>query len=126
MGYGLVVFDPDEATANTGSEFLAWYDAHVRTGQGIFEGVAEWGVVGTINGWGETDDLPMTAEDVGLFKSEAIELKAGDEIKVRLNADWAVNYGADGPDGANVKVEEAGTYIVVFDLVAGTVTLEKA
>ena len=92
----------------------------------IFEGVAEWGVVGTINGWGETDDLPMTAEDVGLFKSEAIELKAGDEIKVRLNADWAVNYGADGPDGANVKVEEAGTYIVVFDLVAGTVTLEKA
>lgn len=28
MGYGLVVFDPDEATANTGSEFLAWYDTH--------------------------------------------------------------------------------------------------
>ena len=33
MGYGLVVFDPDEATANTGSEFLAWYDAHFSEAQ---------------------------------------------------------------------------------------------
>ncbi len=92
----------------------------------IFEGVANWGVVGTINGWGETDDLPMTAEETGLFKSEPIELKAGDEIKVRLNGAWDINFGADGRDGANVKVEEDGSYIVILDLATGTVTIEKA
>ena len=92
----------------------------------IFEGVIAWGVVGTINNWGETEDTAMTEAEDGTFKSEAIELKAGDEIKVRLNGDWAVNYGADGQDGANVKVEEDGTYIVILDLAAGTVTLEKA
>ena len=90
----------------------------------IYEGVEEWGVVGTINGWGETEDLPMAVAEVGQFKSEPIELKAGDEIKVRLNSDWAVNFGADGQDGANVKVEADGTYVVVLNLVDGTVTLE--
>ncbi len=90
----------------------------------IYEGVENWGVVGTINGWGETEDLPMAVAEVGLFKSEPIELKAGDEIKVRLNSDWAVNYGADGQDGANVKVEADGTYVVVLNLADGTVTLE--
>ena len=88
--------------------------------------MANWGVVGTINGWGETDDLPMTAEETGLFKSEPIELKAGDEIKVRLNGAWDINFGADGRDGANVKVEEDGSYIVILDLATGTVTIEKA
>ena len=92
----------------------------------IYEGIAEWGVVGTINGWGETEDVPMAVAEVGLFKSEPIELKAGDEIKVRLNSAWDVNYGADGRDGANVKVEEDGTYIVTLDLATETVTIEKA
>ena len=92
----------------------------------IFAGAGDWGVVGTINGWGETDDLPMAVEEVGLFKSEPIELKAGDEIKCRFNSDWALNFGANGQDGDNVKVEEDGTYIVILDLATGTVTLEKA
>ncbi|MBR5095040.1 MAG: hypothetical protein IK095_08100, partial [Oscillospiraceae bacterium] len=92
----------------------------------VFEGEANWGVVGTINGWGETEDLPMTAEEVGLFKSEPIELKAGDEIKVRLNGAWDFNYGTNGPGGDNLKVEEDGSYIVILDLANGTVTIEKA
>ncbi len=92
----------------------------------IYEGVEEWGVVGTINNWGETEDVPMAVAEVGLFKSEAIELKAGDEIKVRLNGAWDVNFGADGKDGANVKVEEDGSYIVILNLVDETVTIEKA
>ena len=92
----------------------------------LYEGVCEWGVVGSFNGWGETEDIAMTSEDQITFKSEAIELKAGDELKVRLNSDWTLNYGADGKDGANVKVEEDGSYIVIFDFEAETVTIEKA
>ena len=92
----------------------------------LYEGVCEWGVVGSFNGWGETEDIAMTSEDQITFKSEAIELKAGDELKVRLNSDWTLNYGADGKDGANVKVEEDGSYIVIFDYEAETVTIEKA
>ena len=69
----------------------------------IYEGVENWGVVGSINGWGgEGDDIPMAVADVGHFQSEPIELKAGDEIKVRLNSEWIVDYGADGKGGANV------------------------
>ncbi len=91
----------------------------------VFEGVAEWGVVGTINGWGgDGPDVPMTDEDGdNVYESEPIELKAGDEIKCRLNNDWTLNVGADGQDGANVVVEADGTYVVVLDLNAATVTL---
>ena len=60
-----------------------------------------------------------------MFESEPIELKAGDEIKCRLNADWTMNVGADGQDGANVVVEADGTYVVVLDLNAMTVTLAE-
>ena len=93
----------------------------------VFEGVAEWGVVGTINGWGgEGDDVAMADEDGdNVYESEPIELKAGDEIKCRLNADWTMNVGADGQDGANVVVEADGTYVVVLDLNAMTVTLAE-
>ena len=85
-----------------------------------------WGVVGSMTGWGnDAADFPMTEAD-GVFRSEAIELKAGDELKCRLGGDWAENYGANGKDGDNVKVEADGTYIVVLDLTAGTVTLQPA
>ena len=86
-----------------------------------------YGVVGTINGWGnDGEDLALTLAEDGTYKSEAIELKAGDEIKVRMDADWEVNFGVDGPGSDNIKIEEDGTYIVILDLATGTVTLEKA
>ena len=90
-----------------------------------YEGIVAWGVVGTINNWGETEDLPMT-EGGGSYVSEPIELKAGDEIKVRLNNDWTVNYGVDGKDGANLKVEADGTYTVILDMVTETVSIEES
>ena len=84
-----------------------------------------WGVVGSMTGWGSDPDYPMT-EAGASYVSDPIELKAGDELKCRFNSDWAENYGADGKDGANVKVEADGTYTVLLDLVAGTVTLQPA
>ena len=78
-----------------------------------------WGVIGAICGTSWDTDFPMTA-DGDLFKSEPLELKAGDELKCRQGGSWDVNFPAE-----NVKVEEDGTYIVVVDPNAGTVTLEK-
>ena len=91
----------------------------------IFEGVEEWGVVGSFNGWGETEDLPMTAVEgeENVFECEPTEFTADTELKCRLNSEWTLNFGADGQDGANVKVEADGTYIVRLDLNEGTVTL---
>ena len=64
----------------------------------------------------------MTA-DGDLFKSEPLELKAGDELKCRQGGSWDVNYGADGLNGANVVVEADGSYIVRLDVNAGTIEL---
>ena len=71
------------------------------------------------------DDIPMVKGDDGLWKTEqAWAMEAGTEFKVRQGKSWDVNFGA--PDGSNFKVEEAGTYYVVFDEAATTISLEKA
>ena len=82
-----------------------------------------WSVIGSICGTAWDTDFAMTEAEEGIFKSEALELKAGDELKVRQDGDWAVSYGVDG---GNLVVEEDGSFIVVFDLNAETITLEKA
>ena len=85
-----------------------------------------WGVVGSMTGWGGEADFPMVEVSDGVFESDPIDLNEGDELKVRQDSDWAVNYGTDGPDGANLKVEAAGSYIVVLDLAAETVSIKEA
>ena len=68
----------------------------------------------------------MTEDPAGTYTSEALELKAGEEFKVRQGASWDVNFGVDGPGGANFVVEKDGTYKVqlVWDgAETGTVTL---
>ncbi len=84
-----------------------------------------WSVIGSICGSNWDKDFPMT-ENGGVFTSEPLELKAGEELKVRQGASWDVNYGADGLNGANVVVEADGTYTVVLDVAAETVTLQPA
>ena len=84
-------------------------------GETIFlQPVAEsWGVIGGICGTGWDTDFPMTQDEDGVWKSEPLELHAGEEFKLRQNADWAVNIGSDGQqDGPNFVVEEDGTYII--------------
>ena len=89
-----------------------------------------WAVIGGICGTGWDTDFAMTEEELGLWKSEALELHAGEEFKVRANADWTVNFGlTDGApvqDGGNLKADADGSYIVVLDLVNNTLSLEPA
>ncbi len=107
-------------------------DNYSNTMAGLFQMSEEqknaWSVIGTIGGSNWTEDLPMTEQDDGTWKSNiAYEIGETDEFKVRQGASWDVNYGADGAlDGANVKVETAGTYYVVFDPATGMISVVPA
>ena len=97
-------------------------------------GVETWGVVGTVNNWGNAledgskmADLVMDIDEAtGLLARKGIVLTDNDEIKVRFCNDWAVNYGPAASltvgmatlakaDGSNMK-PGAGTYDLYFDL----------
>ena len=84
-----------------------------------------WGVIGGICSTAWDTDFPMTEVSAGVFESEPLELKAGEEFKVRQGASWDVNYGADGTiGGPNVVVEADGTYIVRLTIDGETGTIE--
>ncbi len=74
-----------------------------------------WGVIGSICGTSWDTDFPMTEIAPGVFRSEPLQLYAGDEFKVRYSGTWDLNYGIDGKYGENFRVEQSGTYYVVFD-----------
>jgi arabinogalactan oligomer/maltooligosaccharide transport system substrate-binding protein len=76
-----------------------------------------WGVIGSICGTNWDTDFSMTEEPAGTFTSGVLELKAGEEFKVRQGASWDVNYGEGGAaNGPNIKVEADGKYKVVLVL----------
>lgn len=89
-----------------------------------------WTVIGGFEASAWSTDVAMTETEAGVWASEPIALKAGDEFKVRGNADWTVNFGiTDGAvvqDGANVKVEAEGNYVVTLDLINMTLTFAAA
>ena len=90
-------------------------------------------VIGAIAGTNWDTDFDMTKdvnEEGAWYTNEPIELKKGDEFKVRQGKDWAVNFGADNKvNGPNVVVEEDGWYfvkvVVNADLSEGIISLEK-
>ena len=83
-----------------------------------------WGVIGSICGTNWDTDFAMTEQADGSFLSEVLELKAGEEFKVRQGGSWDVNYGVDGVmGGANIVVEADGKYQVKLTL-GDTVTVE--
>jgi hypothetical protein len=83
-----------------------------------------YGIVGTVNGWGETADIEMTEVEDLHWQGE-VELEADAEIKVRADSAWDNSWG-DGSE--NIKITEAGTYVVdiTFDADGnGSVTWNK-
>ncbi len=72
-----------------------------------------WGVIGGICGTNWDVDFPMTNVGDNTWESEPLELKAGEQFKVRQGAAWDVNFGLEGFNAAtNFSVEADGTYIV--------------
>ncbi len=70
-----------------------------------------WGVIGNICGTNWDTDFAMTDNGDGTYISEVLELKAGEEFKVRQGASWDVNFGVEF-NGANIVVEADGKYQV--------------
>ncbi len=93
-----------------------------------------WSVVGKVNGADDWDvGVYMAASEHGLWVSPVTTL-AG-EFKLRWNNGWdinrggAVTVGTASPvthNGDNMKVDEAGDYVVIYDPKAETVTVQPA
>ena len=85
-----------------------------------------YSVIGTIEGnW--DSDKDMTKGSDGIYTAVFENVKAGDyEFKIRVNHDWAENFGVDGAqDGANLKVKvnnDGSTITIKFDLSTKTIT----
>ena len=74
-------------------------------------------VIGSIGGDTWSIDIPMT-EANGVWTTEALALKAGEEFKVRQGLSWDAAYPAE-----NFVVEADGTYKIQFDSASETVSL---
>ena len=114
------------------------YDVYYRPDSEVIivnnagEDLSYWGVVGTINGWGAPDVIMYQNAD-GLMESAEIEIKATDEIKIRMNEDWAENRGgtfvelgqpfAVEGNGKNIVVGRDAKIQVVYDSASETITL---
>ncbi len=73
-----------------------------------------FGVTGSFGSINWDGDVVMTESPAGTWTA-TIDLAEGDQIKVRADADWAINYGADGVAGGdNIVISEAGTYTIVL------------
>ena len=72
-----------------------------------------WGVVGTLNKWGETPDIMMREE--GLFLvARNVSLSADDEFKIRYNQSWDENRGGRSLSGLPVKAVPGGDNFKLF------------
>ena len=102
-------------------------------------GTLGWGVVGkvaSIPGFEWNADVPMNLGKDGKWYSLPVFLDEGDEIKVRWLGSWDTSYGGVSEDavaadtaveattdnGKNLKAAAKGTYMVILDPTAKTVS----
>ena len=74
-----------------------------------------WTVIGNVGNTNWDTDFAMTEGPDGTWTSVAIEMKAGNEFKVRQGLSWDNNFGVEF-NGANIVVEKDGKYQVVLVL----------
>ena len=125
---------PGGDNINLAGTFKVVYNANNET-----IGTLGWGVVGSvasIAGFNWNHDIPMNLASDGKWYSVPVALGTADEIKLRWQAGWDVNRGGDMTaveeafdalaDGNNIKVSEAGTYMLVYDPASEKITVTKA
>ncbi len=122
----------DAKNATSEDDLKAALEAYENTINAVLsmsdEAKNAFSVIGGICGTNWDTDFAMTEEPAGTWTSEVLELKAGEEFKVRQGAAWDVNFGVEF-NGANIVVEADGKYQVqlVWDgAEGGTVTLIPA
>ena len=123
-----------------GGELQAALDTYKASMDALFtmsdDVLNAWTVIGTIGGSNWTDDLAMTEQADGTWKSnEAYDIGDNDEFKVRQGKSWTNNYGmnddgtpaADGPNVTLAKLGVvAGTYYIVFNAETGLISVVAA
>lgn len=88
-----------------------------------------WSLAGSFNDWGDT--LMASTDAANLFVAKGLELKSGDEIKVKDSKTWNTSYGGGINNleankwmkayfnGSNVVVAKSGSYDVYFEYAEG-------
>ena len=90
-----------------------------------------YGLVGTPNNWGESADTTLADHNGDWLAAKGYALTAADQFKVRVNSDWAENFGAAGDvepfvvkngekytlvaGGKNISVAADGSYDIYFN-----------
>ena len=84
-----------------------------------------WTVIGNVGNTNWDTDFEMVEDPKGTWITKnAIEMKAGNEFKIRQGLSWDNNYGVNGEsNGSNIVVETEGTYKVKL-VIGDTVTIE--
>ena len=114
----------DAKAATSEADLQTALDEYETTIEGLFSMSEEvknaWTVIGSVGGASWDVDFPMTEEPAGTWTSEPIEMKAGQEFKIRQGLAWDNQVGADNVmktpevEPGNIVVEADGTYKVVF------------
>ena len=105
-----------DAKAATGeADLKAALENYAATINALFSMTDEqkqaWSVIGSICGTSWDTDFAMNKVSDNTWESDVLDLKAGDEFKVRQGASWDVNFGVEF-NGANIVVEADGQYKV--------------
>jgi len=107
----------DAKAAASDEDLQAALDGYKATIDELFalspEQKRAWTVIGSVGGTNWDTDFSMTEDPENTWTSVAIEMKAGEEFKVRQGLSWTNNFGVEF-NGANIVVEADGTYQVVF------------
>ena len=133
FAYGVTVdiYYNDGTTASKSVDYLNLERNHIKPMTVETEDEGEhWGIVGTFNEWGSNDiDIPMQyLADRNMIVAYGVEFEAGTEFKLRMNEDWAYNYGSleEGTltvnrpvevtaNGYNFLVSEDGVYDIYLE-----------
>ena len=101
----------------------------------------QFGIVGTQNGWGISEDTKFEAFIGDWVVLSNYEFVAGDEFKIRVNNDWEINYGMPyvedksiiregvkytlNQNGGNIAVPVGDSYNVYFNIATKELCLMK-
>ena len=103
--------------ATTDADLQTALDEYKATIDGLFQMSEEqkraWTVIGSVGNTSWDIDFPMVEDPAGTWTSIAIDMKAGQEFKVRQGLSWDNNFGVEF-NGANIVVEQDGKYQVKF------------
>lgn len=98
-------------------------------------------LIGVVNGTNWDTDIDLTSEDEGRTWTGTVTFAAGDQFKIRAGHDWAISWGwasvtsapegfaevldAEGNGTGNIGAA-AGTYVITFAYLGGSITITAA